>query len=141
MKRCVLQVLKTVTVICVALIALSWQQNTAFAGGFSTTCQNITYGVNAPTFLEAECLDQQQNLRDTEIDLNNVIQNRDGNLAWDNNGGRFNTTCQACSIEIEGPQFPGSVFFQCNTCQRADGSLNNNPDISLNEKISIKTVN
>lgn len=68
----------------------------ALAGGFSLSCENIQV-VPPSGRLYADCKDRSGNFRSTNLDLNSIIGNNNGNL---NIGRSYQSTCR--SIQLRG---------------------------------------
>jgi hypothetical protein len=123
------QILKCITVVCMAFLIIVWQPNIAVAANFSLSCERLDYHEDI-TILNADCQNGNGGFIPNIFDLNDGIANLNGFLAWHQNGG-YGITCNACELDIVNNHIP---YLDC-TCIN-DNALGQNTTLNLDERIS-----
>ena len=116
------------TVLCLSFLVM---QNPAWATGqFSASCEKRS--LFNDTNLSANCKMLNDNIHfGAFIDLNNHIQNQEGRLAWDTNGGHFKETCSQYRLNTNQDQLP-LLYAACS----ASNGMTTFSSINLDEHIA-----
>ncbi|WP_300636946.1 CVNH domain-containing protein [Mastigocoleus sp. MO_188.B34] len=96
----------------------------ALAGGFANTCKRVRV---SGSWLSARCKTRRANYKNTGINLNNFVTNRNGYLRFSNRGGNFSASCK--NIRIAGKS---TLRADCRTFQRDY----RNTSLNLNGRIT-----